>query len=65
MRGARYAIVIIAIALLAVCAKLFVFPPGMKPVTQAGLDIHQMHKDRKNIPVQEMSDMSLVFDHNK
>ena len=62
---ARYVIAIIAIAILAVGAKLFVFPPKKAALTQAGLDIHQMHKDKKDIPIQEMSDMSLVFDHNK
>ena len=62
---ARYAIVIMAIAILAVGAKLFVFPSKEPAVTQAGLDIHQMHKDKTNIPIQEMSDMSLVFDRNK
>lgn len=63
---ARYAIVIIAIAILAIGAKLFVFPPkdAAAIYSPAGLDIQQMHKDKKNIPVREMSDMSLVFDRN-
>lgn len=61
---ARYLILIIAIALLAVGAKLFVFPPQNAAATYAGMNIQQMHNDKKNIPVQEWSDMSLVFDRN-
>jgi hypothetical protein len=60
-------IVIIAIAILAVGAKVLLSPPNSKAISlDAGLDIQQMHKDKnlQKIPVQDWSDMSLVFDRN-
>jgi hypothetical protein len=60
-----HVIAIIAIAILAVGAKLILFPPKSEAIsTDAGLDIQQMHKDRQKIPDQNWSDMSLVFDRN-
>lgn len=64
---ARHVIVIVAIAMLAVGARLFLFPPKSEAISSdAGLDILQMHKDKdmKKIPAQDVSDMSLVFDRN-
>jgi hypothetical protein len=65
---ARNVTAMIAIAILAVSAKLFLFPPMNAEAisTQAGLNILQMLKDKdmRKIPVQEMHDMSLVFDRN-
>jgi hypothetical protein len=66
---ARYVIAIIAIAILAVAAKPTLFPPKSEVISSdSGLDIQQMHKDKdkdmKKIPVQDLSDMSLVFDRN-
>jgi hypothetical protein len=63
---ARYVIVIITIAILAVGARLF-FPPKSEALSSdAGLDVQQMHKDKnvQKIPDQTWSDMSLVFDRN-
>jgi hypothetical protein len=61
---ARYVIGIIAIAVLAVGAKLLLSPPKSEAISAgaAGLDIQQMHKDKQKIPDQKWSDMSLVFD---
>jgi hypothetical protein len=60
-----HVIAIIAIAILAVGAKLILFPPKSEAIAaDAGLDIQQMHKDRQKIPDQHWSDMSLVFDRN-
>ena len=66
---ARHVIVIIAIAVLAVAAKLLFFPlhnAGAISSQQAGLDVHQMHKDAniQKMPAQDVNDMSLVFDRN-
>jgi hypothetical protein len=64
---ARYVIGIIAIAILAVGARLFLFPPKSEALSSdAGLDVQQMHKDKnvQKIPDQNWRDMSLVFDHN-
>jgi hypothetical protein len=62
---ARYVIVIIAIAILAVDTRLFLFPPKSEALSSdAGLDIQQIHKDKQKIPDQNWSDMSLVFDRN-
>jgi hypothetical protein len=63
---ARYVIGIIAIAVLAVGARLILFPPKSEaiPADAAGLDIQQMYKDKQKIPDQNWSDMSLVFDRN-
>jgi hypothetical protein len=61
----RYVIGIIAIAILAVGAKLLLSPPKSEAISSdAGLDIQQMHKDKHKIPDQDWSDMSLVFDRN-
>jgi hypothetical protein len=58
-------IVIIAIAILAVGARLFLFPPKSEAISSdAALDISQMYKNKQNIPVQDARDMSLVFDRN-
>jgi hypothetical protein len=63
---ARYVIAIMAIAILAVGARLILFPPTSEAISAgaAGLDIQQMHKDKQKIPDQNWSDMSLVFDRN-
>jgi uncharacterized membrane-anchored protein YitT (DUF2179 family) len=63
---AGYVITIIAIAILAVGARLFLLPPKSEAISAgvAGLDIQQMHKDKQKIPDQNWSDMSLVFDRN-
>jgi hypothetical protein len=64
---APHVIAIIAIAILAVGARMFLFPPKSEAIfSDAGLDVYQMHKDKnmQKIPVQDMSDMSLVFDRN-
>jgi hypothetical protein len=63
---ARYVIVIITIAILAIGIRLL-FPPKSEALSSdAGLDVQQMHKDKnvKKIPDQNWSDMSLVFDRN-
>ena len=64
---APHVILIIAIAVLALGARLFLFPPKSEALSSdAGLDIQQMHKDKnmQKIPVQNVIDMSLVFDRN-
>jgi hypothetical protein len=63
---AHYVIAIIAIGILAVGARLILFPPKSEAISAgaAGLDIQQMHKDKQKIPNQNWSDMSLVFDRN-
>lgn len=64
---ARQVIVIIAITILAVGTKLFLFTPKSEAVpSDASLDIYQMHKDKnmQKIPVQDWTDMSRVFDRN-
>lgn len=64
---AYHVIAIVAIAILAVGARLFLFPPKSEAiVSDAGLDVNQMHKDKniQKIPAQDMNDMSLVFDRN-
>jgi hypothetical protein len=44
---ARYVIVIIAVAILAFGARLFLFPPKSEALSSdAGLDVQQMHKDK-------------------
>jgi len=64
----RYAIVIIAITILAVGARLSLFPPKSEAFSSedAGLNIQQVRKDTnmQKLPVREMNDMSLVFDRN-
>jgi hypothetical protein len=59
-------IAIIAIGILAVGARLILFPPKSEAISAgaAGLDIQQMHKDKQKIHDQNWSDMSLVFDRN-
>ena len=60
---ARYLTAIVAIAILALSAKLMLFPSknaaAISP--QVALDIQQMHKGKnvQTIPAQDMSDMSL------
>ena len=62
---APHVIAIIAIAILAVGASLFLYPPKSEAITaDAGLDIQQMQKDKQKMPNQTWSDMSLVFDRN-
>lgn len=62
---AHHLIAIIAIAILAVGARLILFPPKSEAISaDAGLDIQQMHKDTQKIPDQNWIDMSLVFDRN-
>ena len=64
---ARSVIVIIAIAMLAVGAKLVLNPPKSEVLSlDAGLDVQQIHKDKnmQKISAQEWGDMSLVFDRN-
>jgi hypothetical protein len=62
---ARLLITIIAIAILAVGARLFLFPPESEAFSSdAGLNIQQVRKDVnvQKLPNQKMNDMSLVFD---
>jgi hypothetical protein len=64
---ARFLIAIIAIAILAVGARLFLFPPESEAFSSdAGLNIQQVRKDAnvQKLPLREMNDMSLVFDRN-
>jgi hypothetical protein len=63
----RYVIVVIAITILAVGARLFLFPPTLEAFSaDAGLNIQQIRKDVnvQKLPVRKMNDMSLVFDRN-
>jgi hypothetical protein len=63
----RYVIVIIAITILAVGARLSLFPPKSEAFSSdAGLNIQQVRKDTnmQKLPVRKMNDMSLVFDRN-
>jgi hypothetical protein len=48
---ARYVIAIIAVAILAVGARLILFPPKSEAISAgaAGLEIQQMHKDKQKI----------------
>jgi hypothetical protein len=62
---ARLLITIIAIAILAVGARLFLFPPESEAFSSdAGVNIQQVRKDVnvEKLPNQKMNDMSLVFD---
>jgi hypothetical protein len=58
-------ITIIVIAILAVGARLFLFPPESEAFSSdAGLNIQQVRKDVnvQKLPNRKMDDMSLVFD---
>jgi hypothetical protein len=62
---ARLLITIIAIAILAVGSRLFLFPPESEAFSSdAGLNIQQVRKNTnmQKLPVKKMDDMSLVFD---
>ena len=64
---ARLVVTIIAIAVLAVATKLIFFPlKNAEAITSQTLDVQQMHKDAnmQRILVQDVNDMSLVFDRN-
>jgi hypothetical protein len=65
----RYAVVIIAVAILAIGARLFLFPPKSEAFSEtfssdAGLDIQQVRKgvNMQKLPNRKVDDMSLVFD---
>ena len=63
----RYALVIIAITILAVGARLSLFPPKSEAFSSdAGLNIQEVRKNTnmQKLPVRKLNDMSLVFDHN-
>ena len=61
MRGAQYAIAVVAIILVAFGVKLFFFSA---PPAEAGLavrmDIAKMHEN-SNLPVQHVHDMTFVY----
>jgi hypothetical protein len=63
MRGAHYAIAVIAVILVAFGVKLFFFSA---PTAEAGLavtsrmDIAKMHENA-NLPVQHLHDMTFVY----
>jgi hypothetical protein len=62
---ARYLIAIIAIAILAVGSRLFLFPPESEAFSSdAGLNIQQVRKgvNMQKLPNRKMDDLSLVFD---
>lgn len=65
----RYITVIVAIGILAVGAKLILLPLKNAGANSSsvGLDIQQVQQDKnvRQIPAQEMIDMSPVFDRNK
>lgn len=61
----HHAIAVVAVILIVFGAKLFFFSP---PIAEAGvhgiMNPHQMHLDYRNmkdVPVQKVHDMSLVF----
>jgi hypothetical protein len=63
----RYVIVVIAITILAVGARLSLFPPKSEAFSSdAGLNIQEVRKNTnmQKLPVQEVDDMSVVFDRN-
>jgi hypothetical protein len=65
--GARHVIAIIAIIILAVGARLSLFPPKSEASSSdAGLNIQEVRKNTnmQKLPVRKMDDMSLVFDRN-
>jgi hypothetical protein len=60
-------IVSIAITILAVGARLSLFPPKSEAFSSdAGLNIQEVRKNTnmQKLPVQEVDDMSVVFDRN-
>jgi hypothetical protein len=64
---ARYVIAIIAITILALGARLSLFPPESEAFSSnAGLDIQQVRNgvNVHKLPVRQVHDMSLVFDRN-
>jgi hypothetical protein len=63
----RYAVVIIAITILALGARLSLFPPKSEAFSSdGGLNIQEVRKNTnmQKLPVRKLNDMSLVFDHN-
>jgi hypothetical protein len=64
---ARLLVAIIAISILAVGARLSLFPSESEAFSpDAGLNIQQVRKDvnMQKLPVRKMNDMRLVFDRN-
>ena len=64
---AHHVIVVVAVLVIVVGAKLFLFPPKKAEAdtrTSASLNVHQMHRNinMQNLPVQNMHDMTFVFD---
>jgi hypothetical protein len=61
----HHAIAVVAVILVAFGAKLFFFSPPIAEANVNGtMNIHQMHLDypnMKDLPVQKVNDMSLVF----
>jgi hypothetical protein len=61
----HYGIAVITVILIAFGAKLFFFsPPIAEPGIDGTMNIHQMHVEHpnmKDLPVQKVNDMSLVF----
>jgi hypothetical protein len=63
----RYVIVIVAVTILAVGARLSLFLPESEAFSSdAGLNIQQVRNgmNMQKLPVRQMHDMSLVFDRN-
>ena len=67
----RHIIALVVVLILGLGAKQFFFPPqkaeaDMHAVSSAALNVLQMHRntDTKALPVQDMRDMSLVFDNH-
>jgi hypothetical protein len=65
----HHVIVIIAIAILAIGARLFLFPPKSEAFSEAfssdaGLNIQEVRKNvnMQKLPNRKVDDMSLVFD---
>jgi hypothetical protein len=66
---AHHVIAVVAVLVIGLGAKQFVFPPqqadaDINAVPSASVNVHQMfidHPNRNNFPVQKMHDMSFVF----
>ena len=65
---ARHVFAVVAILVIGVGAKQFLFPPmqadaGVNAVPSASVNVLQMHRDIniKNLPVQKVNDMTFVF----
>lgn len=63
---ARHVIAVVAVLVIGLGAKLYLFPPKHAEadvLPTASMDILQMHRDidKKSLPAQEMSDKSFIF----